>query len=80
MPRISVKYFAFFFVLIRSCNSSEPELKKALTRFVPNKRFGDRRSNVVGARTYFYLNEDNCDQNMKIFLNCIDAVSGMLSK
>lgn len=47
----------------------------ASAQFQAYEEFGDRRDKVVSARTYFYEDEKHCDQNMEIFLNCIDAVS-----
>nr|XP_033810327.1 proline dehydrogenase 1, mitochondrial-like isoform X1 [Geotrypetes seraphini] len=38
--------------------------------------FGDRRGDVVSARTYFYADEAKCDQHMEIFLKCIEATGG----
>lgn len=47
-------------------------------RFSAHEEFLDRRDKVVSARTYFYDDEAKCDDNMNIFLQCVDAVSGML--
>jgi len=36
----------------------------------------DRTHNLNSARTFFYQGEAECDSNMKVFINCIDAVKG----
>jgi hypothetical protein len=33
----------------------------------------DEKKGVVSARLYDYLGEDECDNNCKIFLSCLDA-------
>lgn len=57
-----------------NCIFSDPEQQ----RFAAHEEFLDRRDKVVSARTYFYDDEAKCDENMNIFLQCVDAVSGML--
>ena len=47
-------------------------------RYHAHREFADRRQNVNSARTYFYLNEAQCEKNVDIFLRCIEAVSGMI--
>jgi hypothetical protein len=41
-----------------------------------DKKFADRRYKVQSARTYFYLNEAQCERNLEIFHECLEAVSG----
>jgi len=45
--------------------------------FRAHEEFGDRRENVIAARTYFYEDEEACEENMENFLRGIDAVSGV---
>lgn len=45
-------------------------------KFKPSYEFGDRREYVTGARTYFYEDEEKCDENLEHFIRGIDAVSG----
>jgi proline dehydrogenase len=41
-----------------------------------DRKFADRRYKVQSARTYFYLNEAQCERNLEIFHECLEAVSG----
>ncbi|PSN37170.1 Proline dehydrogenase 1 [Blattella germanica] len=41
-----------------------------------DKQFADRRYKVQSARTYFYLNEAQCERNLEVFQQCLEAVSG----
>ncbi|XP_031512349.1 proline dehydrogenase 1, mitochondrial isoform X1 [Papio anubis] len=47
-------------------------------QYQAHRAFGDRRSGVISARTYFYANEAKCDSHMETFLRCIEA-SGRVS-
>ncbi|PNF37001.1 Proline dehydrogenase 1, mitochondrial [Cryptotermes secundus] len=42
-----------------------------------DRQFADRRYKVQSARTYFYLNEAQCERNLEIFHECLEAVSGI---
>ncbi|XP_078410398.1 proline dehydrogenase 1, mitochondrial-like [Cetorhinus maximus] len=65
---------------MESCESlAEKEVKGDTHRekkFRPHRQFGDRRENVISARTYFYADESKCDQYMETFLKCIAASGG----
>jgi proline dehydrogenase len=39
-----------------------------------DKAVADRRHKVLGARTFFYLNEATCERNMETFIRCLEAV------
>ncbi|XP_054155050.1 proline dehydrogenase 1, mitochondrial-like [Oppia nitens] len=61
----------------QTTNSNHQQSKdESLKQFSPQKEFADRRKYRPVARTYFYMNEANCEKNMTTFLRCIDAVAG----
>ncbi|XP_014678435.1 PREDICTED: proline dehydrogenase 1, mitochondrial-like isoform X2 [Priapulus caudatus] len=60
-------------------NADQKESTFYTERYAAHPELGDRRENVISARTYFYLNEAQCEKNTEIILNCIDAVSGATS-
>jgi proline dehydrogenase len=47
----------------------------AMKRYQPDQSFLDRRKGVNSARTFFYQGEAQCEKNMEIFLDSIDAVA-----
>ncbi|XP_062508551.1 proline dehydrogenase 1, mitochondrial-like [Corticium candelabrum] len=44
-----------------------------IKRYKGYEEFADRRSPPPSARSYFYEGEDKCNENVNIFLQCIDA-------
>lgn len=53
-----------------------PGTNKRDKQYQAHRAFGDRRSGVISARTYFYANEAKCDSHMETFLRCIEASGG----
>jgi len=59
---------------------SNPESVQGTLQYTPldeqeNKEI-DRKANLSQARVFYYAGEKECDANMKVFLDCIDAVKG----
>ncbi|CAL1278097.1 unnamed protein product [Larinioides sclopetarius] len=57
-------------------SSQETPKTGDLKKYKPYEEFADRRKYRVKARTYFYLNEAQCEKNLETFLKSIDAVAG----
>ncbi|XP_076453002.1 proline dehydrogenase 1, mitochondrial-like isoform X1 [Babylonia areolata] len=64
----------------RGCIPEHQSEKSGAAQFQAYEEFGDRRDKVVSARTYFYEDEKQCDRNMEIIFDCIDAVSHATEK
>ncbi|XP_035207312.1 proline dehydrogenase 1, mitochondrial-like isoform X1 [Stegodyphus dumicola] len=65
-------------VEMSGCLSSASEDGKLgeLKQYQPYEKFADRRKHHTVARTYFYLDEAQCEKNMETFIKCINAVAG----
>ncbi|CAH8561863.1 unnamed protein product [Heterobilharzia americana] len=50
----------------------EKRPEAATKQYQISVRFADRTKHVIGARSYFYKSEHQCDQNMEEFLKCIN--------
>ncbi|KAF4518867.1 hypothetical protein B566_EDAN006718 [Ephemera danica] len=66
---------------VESCTSEagDEQSQGTIKRYHTHAEFADRRYKVESARTYFYLNEAQCERNMDTFLKCLEAVSGTTS-
>jgi len=60
--------------------SEVKESKDTITQYTPidedEHKEVDRKANLNAARVFLYQGEEECNKNMKTFLDCIDAVSG----
>lgn len=68
---------------MKSCvpeNMTDISKELSHQQFQAHPEFGDRRDKVVSSRTYFYEGEDQCDKNMRIFLESIDGVADATNK
>ncbi|XP_030848185.1 proline dehydrogenase 1, mitochondrial [Strongylocentrotus purpuratus] len=67
---------------IKSCVSEgDHDVKddeKHLKQFMAYPKYGDRRQGVSSARTYFYTDEQKCDDNLETLMECI-RVAGATS-
>ncbi|XP_057669835.1 proline dehydrogenase 1, mitochondrial [Diorhabda carinulata] len=55
--------------------AGDEKVEGPLKQYHVDKTFADRRYKVQSARTYFYLNEAQCEKNMEIFLKCLETVA-----
>ncbi|RTG81748.1 proline dehydrogenase [Schistosoma bovis] len=53
----------------------EKRPEAATKQYQISVRFANRTKQVVGARSYFYKSEYQCDHNMETFMKCIDVSS-----
>ncbi|XP_038059543.1 proline dehydrogenase 1, mitochondrial-like [Patiria miniata] len=66
---------------MESCVShAETEKEEThLKQFKAYREFADRRTDVESARTYFYEDEEKCDDNLKTLLDCVDVAGATSS-
>lgn len=55
--------------------AGDEKVEGPLKQYHVDKTFADRRYKVQSARTYFYLNEAQCEKNMEIFLKCLETIA-----